>query len=279
MEKSAGGLEAVFLDLDGSLLDHERRVGAGDLRTVRLLREQGVRVYLATGRHFELAARYHRELGLAGPFLASDGAMLYHPGEDRVLYCHAIPAGLTRDILRSAVRRGEEFYLHDPAAAYFSPNFGRMHIWQSYAAECGPGDRMPALGGLPEGYLQGEPEMAVFMAHLPSPGFLRELEWLCRGRAPLYIDPEGRLAIVGSPGWDKGRGARYLAEREGFSLGNALALGDTGNDWPILRAVGWPVSPENGDPENKALARFITTDNDHDPLTHAVRALFPQYGV
>lgn len=269
-------LAAVFLDLDGSLLNTAREVGARDRDTVARLREAGVRVHIATGRHYELAARYHRELGLALPFLASDGAVLYHPGERRVLYRHPIPPKVSRAILRRGVERGEEFYLHDTAAAYFSPNFSRIRVWQDYAKGCGPEDILPGLGGMPAGYLDGSPEVMTFMAYLPSPAFLAELREICGEEVPLYIHPEGRVAIAGSPGWDKGRGAAWLARAEGFSLADALALGDTGNDLPLLGAVGWPVVPANGDEAAKKLARFVTADNDSNPLTAAVEALFPE---
>jgi len=271
---TAPKLEAVFLDLDGSLLNSSRQVGEKDRRTVARLQEAGVRVHIATGRHYELAARHHRELGLDRPMLASDGAVLYHPGEKRVVYRHPIPPRLIVDILRAAVAGNEEFYFHDTAAAYFSPNFGRIQVWRDYAGLCGPEDLHPALGPFPPGYLDGEPEVMTFMAHLPSPAFVETLKKLCQGQAPLYVHPEGRVAIVSSPGWDKGRGIRYLAEKEGFSLENTLAMGDTGNDLPMLRTVGWPVVPANGDPDAKALARFITADNDNDPLTAAVEGIF-----
>jgi len=273
MDRQGPKLEAVFLDLDGSLLNSGRQVGEKDRRTIDRLQKAGVRVYLSTGRHYELSARYHRELGLSGPMLASDGAVLYHPGERRVIYRHPIPARVSVAILRAAVAGNEEFYIHDTAAAYFSPNFGRIHVWQDYAAGCGPDDLHPALGQFPLGYLDGEPEVMTIMAHLPSPAFVETLRELCRGQVPLYVHPEGRVAIVSSPGWDKGRGIRYLAEQEGFSLENTLAMGDTGNDLPMLRVAGWPVVPANGDPDAKALARFITADNDSDPLTAAVEGI------
>ena len=274
-DKGTPRLEAVFLDLDGSLLNSQRQIGEEDRRTVARLREAGVRVYIATGRHYELSARYHRELGLSGPFLASDGAVLYDPREDRVLYHHPIPPELIREVLGEAVRSGEEFYIHDRDAAYFSPNFGRIYVWQNYAAGCGPEDRMPALGGLPEGYLDS-PDVMTFMTHHPSPAFLEKIQSLCGGMPSFYVHPEGRLAILSSPGWDKGRGARFLAERDGFSLENALAMGDNGNDLPMLQAVGWPVVPESGEADALALARYVTADNDHNPLTQAVRELFPE---
>ncbi len=276
MDRKENRLEALFLDLDGSLLNGDRQVGEGDRRTIARLVDRGIQVCICTGRHYELSMRFWRELGLTGPFLASDGAVLYHPGEGRVLFHHPIPGELVRKLLCRAVKGEEEFYFHDVNAAYFSPNFGRIGVWQAYAARCGEGDLHPGLGQMPEGYLDGDPQVMTVMFHLPSPGFCKELEELCRGQAPLYLHPEGRVAIVSAPNWDKGRGAAALAEREGFSLENAMALGDTGNDLPLLRAVGWPVVPENGGADALALARYVTADNDHDPVTRAIEALFPQ---
>lgn len=270
-------LEALFLDLDGSLLDNDRRLPPGDRETIARLMARGVRVCIATGRHYELSMRYWRELGCSGPFLASDGAVVYHPGERRVLFWKPIPGELVREALTLAVSRGEEFYFHDLTAAYFSPNFGRIGVWRDYAAACAPEDLQPGLGPMPPGYLEGDIQVMTVMFHLPTPDFCRELERLCRGRAPLYLQPEGRVAIISAPDWDKGRGAAWLARREGFSLENAMALGDTGNDLPLLRAVGWPVVPQNGSPEALALARFVTAENGNSPVTRAVEALFPEY--
>ena len=49
MEKAPGRLQALFLDLDGSLLDSRRQVGAQDRETIARLLARGVRVCIATG--------------------------------------------------------------------------------------------------------------------------------------------------------------------------------------------------------------------------------------
>ena len=132
-------------------------------------------------------------------------------------------------------------------------------------------------GQMPRGYLDDSPQVMTVMFHLPTPEFRQELERLCRGRVPLYLQPEGRVAVLSSPDCDKGRGAARLASLEGFCLENAMALGDTGNDLPLLRRVGWPVVPENGSADALALARYVTASNDNSPVTCAVEALFPEY--
>ena len=72
----------------------------------------------------------------------------------------------------------------------------------------------------------------------------------------------------------KGTGLAQLARYLGLERGQIMAVGDSGNDLPRLRAVGWPVVPRSGEPDALALARYVTADNDHNPLTQAVRELF-----
>ena len=48
MDANRRKLEAVFLDLDGSLLNSQRQVGERDRRTIARLQQAGVRVYIAT---------------------------------------------------------------------------------------------------------------------------------------------------------------------------------------------------------------------------------------
>ena len=57
---------------------------------------------------------------------------------------------------------------------------------------------------------------------------------------------------------------------------NVLAIGDSENDWALLRAAGVSVAMANATPETKALAQYITAaDNDHDGVAEAIEAFVP----
>ena len=69
---------------------------------------------------------------------------------------------------------------------------------------------------------------------------------------------------------DKGTGLAELAQSLGITADEVMAIGDSENDVSMLRYAGLPVSMGNGSDEVKALAKYITDDNDHDGVAKAV---------
>jgi Predicted hydrolases of the HAD superfamily len=60
-------IKLVCIDLDGTLLDSEKRVSQHNIEAITRVVELGVRVTIFTGRSFGSAARYVRELGIRIP--------------------------------------------------------------------------------------------------------------------------------------------------------------------------------------------------------------------
>lgn len=50
-----------------------------------------------------------------------------------------------------------------------------------------------------------------------------------------------------------------------------MAIGDAENDRTMLEAVGNPVVMENGTPELKEIAKYITKSNEESGVAHALR--------
>ncbi|CIS10774.1 hydrolase [Streptococcus pneumoniae] len=50
-----------------------------------------------------------------------------------------------------------------------------------------------------------------------------------------------------------------------------MAIGDEENDRAMLEVVGNPVVMENGNPEIKKIAKYITKTNDESGVAHAIR--------
>ena len=81
---------------------------------------------------------------------------------------------------------------------------------------------------------------------------------------------------VTAPGVDKGSGLVLACRVLGIPPENVLAIGDSENDWALLRAAGVSVAMANATPETKALAQYITAaDNDHDGVAEAIEAFVP----
>ena len=57
---------------------------------------------------------------------------------------------------------------------------------------------------------------------------------------------------------DKGSAITHLAEKLGLTKDETMAIGDEENDRAMLEVVGNPVVMENGNPEIKKIAKYIT---------------------
>lgn len=69
----------------------------------------------------------------------------------------------------------------------------------------------------------------------------------------------------------KGSGLLALGRLLGIPREEIMACGDAPNDWDMLRKAGFAVVMENGDPETKKLADFITKSNREDGVAYAIR--------
>ncbi|ETY74615.1 Cof-type HAD-IIB family hydrolase [Lactiplantibacillus fabifermentans] len=72
-------------------------------------------------------------------------------------------------------------------------------------------------------------------------------------------------------GVNKGSATVQLGEKLGIKPAEIIAAGDNGNDLPMLKVVGLPVSVANGIDSVKAAAKYVTTaDNNHDAMAEII---------
>jgi hydroxymethylpyrimidine pyrophosphatase-like HAD family hydrolase len=76
-----------------------------------------------------------------------------------------------------------------------------------------------------------------------------------------------------APGVNKGRAVRWLARRQGISLGQVMAVGDQLNDLEMVAAVGHGVAMANAPRELRALARYVAPPVLEEGLATIIEAL------
>ena len=69
-------VRAIFIDMDGTLLTASNYISRRNMEALYKLMNQGVKVFLATGRHYEVTAPYHNEIGLTTPMICLNGAAI-----------------------------------------------------------------------------------------------------------------------------------------------------------------------------------------------------------
>lgn len=69
-----GPVKMVFLDLDGTALNHEKELSANTLQALNLLKLHGIPFTFASARPAAMMGLYCQKANVSGPIIASEGA-------------------------------------------------------------------------------------------------------------------------------------------------------------------------------------------------------------
>ncbi len=254
-------IRAIFFDIDGTLLSFQtHQVPVSTQKALQLLHEQGMKLFVATGRPPKTAAYlldvfdFHFD-----GYVTMNGQ--YCLVGDQVIYEQCIPSQAIAQLLPYLEREQiacdfvERDYvyinLYNEKARQISEALGRPDI-------LGPvEDVRRALNHKiyqlsPFIYAEEEEE---FFRHLPG---CKSARW-----TPLFAD------IIPAEGGKPTGMAQMLAHFD-IHPQEAMAFGDGGNDLEMLQYVGTGVAMGNAVDAVRAAADYVTTDVDHDGIWNAL---------
>ncbi len=252
------GIRLVVMDLDGTILDHEKRIHPSVLRTVHHLQRIGVASTIATGRGYASAAEYARALGVKIPLIALDGTLVR--GEDRIVF--------EMPLSRTAIQAIQEtvtsvdapmfvvFYTADEALVPLST---REDIDLSrWGARPEPATWTELLHGRPlRCFVVADREVLEEIREKILAQTSDVVAWIYPSEVYGYYYLDIRPAQA-----NKALGVRVLREALGIRKEEVMVVGDFYNDVEMFQEAGFRVAVANAVPELKALADYIT-QRDH----------------
>ncbi|MBQ1477560.1 MAG: HAD family phosphatase [Erysipelotrichaceae bacterium] len=272
-------LEAVVCDLDGSLLNSRKTVSEEDRKTIQTLKKKGVRFHIISGRPHPFSRQIAEDTGFDSPVSCCNGAYIYDFQKDEVLF-HTALIDL-EDVL--AIRdyckeHGISYLLYSLEGVIFDrPDSRRCLNWKKQNDTVfKEGNKISFVYDCDGPDLSDLHFVKLLIPYVTEEEIEGIRERFDKDDKYEFVLSEKAVLDINTKGIHKGFALKTLSERYGFSLENTLALGDNFNDVEMLEEAGYPIVPENGEEEVKEKACFITADNDHDPLTHAIRKLFPE---
>ena len=264
-------IRMIALDVDGTLLSSRGELTGETVRAIRAAREKGVKVVLSTGRSVQEAVWLTGLAGCDDRAVCLGGAAVADMAGGRHLHRWDIPDGpaaAVLDVLRGKplacmVFAGEVNLLDRPSARYYRETYPLpVYLDTVVEVEDVSAWRKEHRRPLTKIHAEGAPEL--FPALLEK---LRELPGLT-------LTSSGRENFeVLAAGADKGRALCLLGEEWGIAPGEIAAIGDSGNDLAMLRAVGCPVAMGNAADEVKAVCALVTDSCDRDGAAKAIRRL------
>lgn len=265
--------DAVFTDLDGTLLNSSQKVGGRDAETVKKLQTAGVPVYFATGRHPAFCSRYVQQLQMPLA-VACNGALVWDVDAGQPLQVFAFTPGQLRRLYGFCAQRGLVYSVQTDKMPYFSKQDPRVDLAR-HTFRMSVNDAPFTGFGLREELID---PLALTVAKLALQG-LRDADFadLQSGFADcaLSLYPQISAAEIGPGGTSKWGGILWLAQKTGVSPGRVLVLGDSANDVPMLRQAPYTAVPAGAAKEALQYATYVCAGHDDNPLTSAIRYFCP----
>lgn len=265
----------LALDMDGTLLNSQKKISPSNVAAINKVIERGVNVVFASGRNLPEMNETHRVLGKIRYGILISGGMLFDFAEDKVIAVHPVPFDAILEIIDCGLDERAMIHLHTVRNSIarqqdvdHMADFG-MGIYQSmFDSICVKAD------DLKQYTLEHKDEIIkVNLYHRSAESRQRSVERLKHLELE-QVFAEGS-ALESSPrGISKASGLMELCRHLNIPIEQSIAMGDAPNDREILQTAGVGIAMGNASDDIKAIADFVTLDNDHDGVAHAIEKFF-----
>ena len=270
-------IKLVGLDLDGTLLDDERKVRQRTIDALRLAAEHGIHLAVISGRNFLAVPEEIRALPFIRYFVLCNGAGIYDRAQDKLLFQADIPLEEAL-ALYDALDEEDVYYdcyLSDGAWTPQS-HYDRIDEFVPVASHRAflKVNRKPFAdfrGALRQ---RGRSVWKVQSIYKDTATRDREMARL-QEKFPQYtfVTAYSYNLEVNMPAATKGSGLMQLAQILGLEHGQVMAFGDGGNDVSMLQSAGVGVAMGNACAEAKEAAACVGPTNNEDGVAQVLEAL------
>ena len=265
----------LALDMDGTLLNSQKQITQPTADAINRLIERGVHVVFASGRNVPEMSDIHRVLNKIRYGVLISGGLVFDFAEDKMLAVHPVPFNDIIKIIDVGIEERAMIHLHtirdSIVCAKDISHMADFHmgIYQSMF------ERICKTIDDPKQYVieHADEIIKVNLYHRSVESRQRSLDRIKN----LPLEPvfaEGSSLESTPRGISKASGLIELCKALDIDIKETVAIGDAPNDREMLLTAGLGIAMGNAEDEIKALADFVTLDNDHDGIAHAIEKFF-----
>lgn len=236
-------IKLVALDMDGTLLNDENIVTDYTKKVLKRAIDQGVHIVLSTGRPLEMCISYVKDLELPSYVITSNGAEIFQ-ADETLLEQHTIDEAKLSKLWEIGHR-------HD------------LHMWMVAS------DKIFYEGNRPDNFADYQ-WLKIGYGNLSENDKMYVMQELGQ-LDDLEITNSSLTNIeVNQGGVNKAQAIRSVCDRIGITTENVLAVGDSLNDYQMIKEAGIGVAVENAQKVILDLADHITLTNNDDGVAKAI---------
>jgi Cof subfamily protein (haloacid dehalogenase superfamily) len=246
-------IRLLAIDLDGTLVNDRLEMDPRDIAAVKAATAAGVTVVLATGRMFKSSLRYAERLGLRGPIINYQGAVVREIASGKVWYRCELTVPMQQRVLAFAEPRDWHVNAYVDEVVYTARARPEADLYARIAMV-----PYEVVGPLSKWVNQDSTKMVlVDLDPADVPKRIAVLtDWMGDiGRVTRSLD---WFVEVINPQVSKSRALAMVADRLGVAQAEVCAIGDNLNDQDMVSWAGFGVAMGNAPEALKAVAKYVT---------------------
>lgn len=254
-------------DVDGTLVDKQKRLTQTTIDAVKRLKAAGVRFTIISARPRSGMMPIADALAISGPMAAFNGGIVFH--RDGTVDSHdTIDVEVARGVFDLVGDLAVDRWVFAGDRWYSSTDQG-VHVEHERIAS----NQQPLLGDDFASLLDATDKITFVSDDPPT---LKELhariDARYAGRATVAQSQTYYLDITALRA-NKGDGVEALAAAAGVPLSAVVAIGDQANDLPMLSRAGLAIAMGNAPATVQDAAAHVTAANDADGVAKAIDTL------
>lgn len=269
-------VKLIATDMDGTLLNNEKKVSDENIQMIQRAQEAGVIVCAATGRDYAEASAPLRAAGLDLPIIGTNGAEIYLPG-GRLFSETVLEESLFYAVFEVLERFDMYFEMYTNHGAFTTNKSRGLEIVKEVLVAHGSSYTIDQAMYLAQRrFDEGAVQLTDSYAALAQQQNVRILKLLgfsanadVRDKVrqelsdlPLEISASAVENVeITHESATKGTALVKLAGYFGINMKDTLAIGDNENDLSMLRKAGYSAAMDNAVAAVKDTAGSITSSN------------------
>jgi Cof subfamily protein (haloacid dehalogenase superfamily) len=271
----------IALDLDGTLLDDNKKISTENIITINNLINKGLKVVIATGRGYYSAKKLTEKLDKKLTILANNGNIIRNTSDDLTIFARYMEKEIVKDILIEGKKINLNPIVH---VDYFtdgidmvieeniSDNFIERYISKNPSRFKAVSnnilynvDRVLALV-----YLGSRERLNVFYQGLIDKYPKKHSSHILNN-----IQVAEAMLEIMNPFANKGVTLLEYCNSIGIKAEEVIAIGDDNNDIDMIKNVGLGIAMKNGSELVKGSADIVTEeDNNNSGVAYILNKIF-----
>lgn len=262
----------IAFDMDGTLLNSDKKIAESSIAAIEKASKEGKFVILNTGRGPAELTEFFDILKDVRYYNCVSGALVFDHETNSTIFKKAIPVEVVKELFQIAKEEDVMIHILSQKSIVQKDCLENMEHYNMGIYSTMFHKVSDPVDDMEEAYLANPYPVEKFnLYHASIEARDRTYARLKESGLPVELAfSEHANVEVTAQNVDKSLGLGKLCEHLGFTINEAIAVGDADNDYAAIQAAGLGIAMGNANESIKSIADVIVADNDHDGCVEAI---------